>query len=92
MQRHDTATASALRSIGTTDDSPQPPLVCAAGFPETEAARFVEALTKLHRSGAARMQLDALGIRRFAAITRADYLPLAELDREARAASYPLPA
>ena len=92
LQRHDAVAASRFRSIGSTESAPSPPLVCAAGFPEARARRLVAALATLHENFDVRTHLAALGIRRFATVTRADYRPLADLDREARAADYPQPA
>ena len=92
LQRHDAEAASHFRAIGTTDDAPMPPLVCAANFPEVQATRLVAAFAALSGDPGAQPHLDALGVRRFATVSRADYAPLARLDREARAAGYPLPA
>ena len=91
LQRHDAPTASRFRAIGETPAAPMPPLVCAAGFPEASVQRLLAALLALHEDGTVRAHLDALGIRRFAAVSRADYTLLAELDRAARAAGYLLP-
>jgi len=92
LQRHDPEAAAGVRAIGETASAPMPPLVCAAGFPEAPAARLAAALTALRDDSGARADLDALGVRGFAAVARADYAPLAELDRAARAAGYPVPA
>jgi len=92
LQRHDAPTASRFRAIGMTDGAPMPPLVCAAGFPETSAQRLVAALAVLHEDSSARIHLDALGVIRFIAVARADYVPLADLDNAARTAGYPQPA
>ena len=92
LQRHDAKTASEFRAIGITDNAPMPPLVCAADFPETQATQLVAALAAVHENSDMRTHLDALGVRRFAPVTRADYAPLGEIDREARAAGYSLPA
>ncbi len=92
LQRHDAETASRFRSIGDTATAPMPPLVCAAGLPEAQAMRLVASLTCLHEDPDASAHLDALGVRRIAPVTRADYAVLAEIDREARAAGYSLPA
>jgi ABC-type phosphate/phosphonate transport system substrate-binding protein len=92
LQRHDARAASDFRAIGITDDAPMPPLVCAADFPEASASRLVEALAALPEDAGARTHLAALGVRCFAAVTRTDYAPLGEMDRDARAAGYPLPA
>ena len=61
-------------------------------FPDAAAQRLTAALLALHEDSQAAPHLAALGIRRFAAVTRADYAALADLDRAARAAGYPLPA
>ena len=92
LQRHDAEAASRLRSIGHTENAPMPPLVCAADFPEAQAASLVTALAAVHENSDMRTRLDALGVRRFAPVTRADYAPLGEIDRDARAAGYSLPA
>ena len=54
--------------------------------------RLTAALLAVHQEPAATPQLAALGVRRFAAVSRRDYGVLADLDRIARAAGYPLPA
>jgi hypothetical protein len=54
--------------------------------------RFTAALLGVHQEPAAAPQLSALGVRRFAAVSRRDYGVLADLDRIARGAGYPLPA
>lgn len=92
LQRHDAEAASCFRSIGHTESAPMPPLVCAAGFSEARATRLVEALAALSDDAGARTHLEALGVHRFAAVTRTDYAPLGAIDREALAAGYPLPA
>jgi hypothetical protein len=46
----------------------------------------------LHEDSDALKHLDALGVRGFTAVARADYASLVEIDRVARAADYPLPA
>ena len=92
LQRHDARTASVFRAIGVTEDAPMPPLACSADFPETLATRLVTALVALHQDSAVRTHFGALGIRRFAAVRRTDYLRLEAIDREAREAGYPLPA
>jgi len=92
LQRHDAKAALEFRAIGITDNAPMPPLVCAAGFPEAKATRLLAALAAVHENSDTRTHLDALGVRRFAPVTRADYSLLGEIDREARAAGYPLPA
>jgi ABC-type phosphate/phosphonate transport system substrate-binding protein len=92
LQRHDADAASTFRALGATGDAPMPPLVCAAGLPETAAQRIRAALVSLHAVPDARAHCDALGVRRFVAATRSEYAPLAELDREARGAGYPQPA
>ena len=53
-----------------------PPLVCAAPFPEESARRLISALLVLGEEPEAKPHLDALGVRRFAAVTREDYAPL----------------
>jgi ABC-type phosphate/phosphonate transport system substrate-binding protein len=76
LQKHDTTLAAQFRAIGTTPGAPMPPLVCAAPFPEQSARRLISALLVLGREREARPHLDMLGIRRFAAVTRADYASL----------------
>lgn len=92
LQQHDPAFAVAFRAIGETPAAPMPPLIRAADFPEASAQRLRAALLALHEDDDVRAHLDALGIRHFAAVSRADYAPLAELDRVAHAAGYPRPA
>jgi ABC-type phosphate/phosphonate transport system substrate-binding protein len=92
LQRFDPATAVAFRAIGETPAAPMPPLVCAAGFPEASAHRLVALLAASHGDANARPHLVALGIRRLAPVTRADYAGLAQMDRAACAAGYPRPA
>ena len=74
LQRHDPATgrrdfARSARPLA----APMPPLVCAAAFPDESARRLISALLALHEEPEAKPHLDALGIRRFAAVTREDY-------------------
>ncbi len=92
LERHDTATASAFRAIGETSPAPMPPLVCAASLPNASGTRLIAALQATHEHSQGAVHLEALGIRRFAGVARSDYAPLADLDRAARAAGYPLPA
>jgi len=92
LQRHDPEAAAGFRPIGETASAPMPPLVCSAGFPEALAARLAGALMALRDDSQARPHLEALGLRAFAAVTRAAYAPLADEERVALAAGYPLPA
>jgi hypothetical protein len=69
-----------------------PPLACGPEISAEQATRLVTALTRLHESASARTHLDALGIRRCTAVARDQYGALANIDRDARAAGYPLPA
>jgi len=92
LQRHDAATAARFRPIGVTASAPMPPLVCAARFPAASAERLVDVLAALHEDSDAQIHLDGLAVIRFVAIARAAYAPLADLDRAARGAGYPLPA
>ena len=92
LNRHDAPTASTFRAIGETADAPMPPLVCAGTFPDSAAQRLTAALLALHEDSRAAPHLAALGVRRFATVTRPNYARLADLDRAARAAGYPLPA
>ena len=92
LQRDDPATAGAFRAVGETMPAPMPPLVCSVNFPDVSAMRLVAVLAALHKDSGATPHLESLGIRRFAAVLRSEYASLAELDRAARAAGYPLPA
>jgi ABC-type phosphate/phosphonate transport system substrate-binding protein len=92
LRQHDAKAASAFRAIGHTVDAPMPPLACSAELPDAESARLVTALAGLHQDSAMQQRFTALGIRRFAARVRADYAPLAALERAALDAGYPLPA
>jgi len=92
LQRDDPATAGAFRAVGETVPAAMPPLVSSASFPDASAMRLIAVLAALHEDSEAAPHLGALGIRRFAAVARSDYAPLAGLDRAARAAGYPLPA
>ncbi len=92
LERHDAATAASYRAIGETASAPMPPLICAAGLARSFAVKLVDALGELHEDRGATVHLDPLGIRRFSPVERGDYTPLADLDRAARAAGYPLPA
>ena len=78
LQRHDATLAARFRAIGTTKDAPMPPLVCAAPLPDESARRLISALLALGEEPEAKPHLDELGIRRFAAVTREDYAPLAQ--------------
>lgn len=92
LERHDAAAAASYRAIGETVSAPMPPLICAGGLARSLATKLVVALEELDDDHGAAMRLDALGIRRFAPVARADYAPLADLDRAALEAGYPLPA
>jgi ABC-type phosphate/phosphonate transport system substrate-binding protein len=92
LQRHHAATAGAFRAIGATPAAPMPPLVCSSRLPAAAAQHLAAALLGLHEDSQATSHLVALGIRRFAVAAREDYALLADLDRAARAAGYPLPA
>ena len=91
FERHDPAAAS-FRVIGETASAPMPPLVCAPGLARSLSTRLVDALEDVSRERSAAVHLDALGIRRFARVARADYAVLAALDRATREAGYPLPS
>jgi ABC-type phosphate/phosphonate transport system substrate-binding protein len=92
LQRYDAESASAFRALGHTDIAPMPPLISSATFPDACAASLRAALGALADDPDARTHLNALGIRRFAAVSSPDYDVLARLDRVAREAGYPLPA
>lgn len=92
LQRYDPDTATAFRAIDETAVAPIPPLVCVEGLSVEMGERFTAALLAVHQEPAAAPQLSALGVRRFAAVSRRDYGVLADLDRIARGAGYPLPA
>lgn len=92
LERHDPLAAASYRVIGDSASAPMPPLVCAAGLAASFATKLSDALVELDDDRAAATHLAALGISRFAPVARADYVPLAELDRAARAAGYPAPA
>ena len=91
LEQHDPIAAS-FRVIGETASAPMPPLICAPGLARSFAMKLVDALGELHEDRGAAVHLGSLGIRRFAPVARADYAPLAELDRAAHEAGYPLPA
>jgi len=90
LQRHDTGTAAPFRAIGHTEEATMPPLACGPKVSAGQSTRLVAALARLHEDAGACPHLDALGIRRFAAVTRDRYDALADIDRDARAAGYPL--
>jgi ABC-type phosphate/phosphonate transport system substrate-binding protein len=92
LQRHDAGTAAPFRAIGNTEDAPMPPLACGPELPAAQSTLLARILVQLHEDGGARAHLDALGIRRFASVTRDRYDALAGIDRDARAAGYFLPA
>jgi ABC-type phosphate/phosphonate transport system substrate-binding protein len=92
LERYDAATAASYRVVGETASAPIPPLICAAGLAPSFAMKLVEALGELHEDRGAAVRLDALGVRRFSPVARGDYLTLADLDRAAREAGYPLPS
>jgi ABC-type phosphate/phosphonate transport system substrate-binding protein len=91
LQRHDPGTAIAFRTVGETRAAPIPPLVCAASCPREVEMGLSAAVLTLHEQPAVAAHLAALGVRHFANIRRQDYVELADLDRAARAAGYPLP-
>ena len=88
FERNDPLAAS-FRAIGETASAPMPPLICAPGLARSLAEPLVDALEDIERERSASVHLDALGIRRFPPVTRADYAVLVELDRVAREAGYP---
>ena len=92
LQRQDARTAKRFRAIGETPAAPMPLLVCAGSCPVDTAKRLAAALAALHDNPGAAPHLGALGLLRFAAVARADYAVLADLDDAARAARYPVPA
>jgi len=92
LRRHDTAAANTFRAVAQTPAAPIPPIVCAPSCPPEVAQPLSAALLALHAEPAAAPHLAALGLRRFAAVATADYEALADFDRAARAAGYPLPA
>ena len=92
LERHDTLALASYRVIGETASAPMPPLICAEGLAPSLATALSDALVELNEERAAAKNFAALGIRRFAAVARADYAPLAELDRAAREAGYTVPA
>ena len=92
LQQHDPAAAEGIPGDRRNASRADAPARLRGGF-----ARGFRAATDRRAARAAREpqrqpHLDALGIRRFAAVARADYVLLAELDRAAHAAGYPLPA
>jgi ABC-type phosphate/phosphonate transport system substrate-binding protein len=92
LERHDPGAGAAYRVIDETPAAPMPPLICAGGLAPSFATKLVDALVELDEDRGAAMHLDALGIRHFARVARADYAVLAELDRAARDAGYLTPA
>jgi ABC-type phosphate/phosphonate transport system substrate-binding protein len=92
LERHDPLEARRIRSIGTTDEAPMPPLVCSPAFPSPAATELIEALVSLDADPAAQPHLRALALKRFTAVERRDYACLAQLDRDAIEAGYPIPA
>jgi ABC-type phosphate/phosphonate transport system substrate-binding protein len=76
LRRHDATLAARFRAIGSTAAAPMPPLVCGATLPEESARCLISALLVLDAEREAKVHLAALGVRRFAAVTRADYAPL----------------
>jgi ABC-type phosphate/phosphonate transport system substrate-binding protein len=92
LERHDSRAARPYRAIGETASAPMPPLVCSAALAPSLATGLVAALLDVHKDRRAATHFDALGIRRFAPVARADYACLADLDRIAREAGYPAPA
>ena len=91
LQRYDAHTAAGFRTIGETAPAPIPPLVCAARCEGEVQARLSAALVSAHEDAEAGRQLSALGVRHFANVTRRDYDVLADMDRAACGAGYPLP-
>jgi ABC-type phosphate/phosphonate transport system substrate-binding protein len=91
LQRYEPDTATAFRAVGEMPAAPIPPLVCAAACPMEIEERLTAALLAAHEDRAAAAHLVALGVRHFAQVARRDYGMLADLDRAARVAGYPLP-
>jgi len=92
LERHDPRAARSYRAIGETVSAPIPPLICSAALAPSFATALVSALVEVHMDRGAATHLDALGIRRFAPVARADYACLADLDRAAREAGYTKPS
>lgn len=92
FERRDRTGAATYRVIGETASAPMPPLICAPGLARSLSTQLVDALEEIHRQRSAAVHLDALGVRRFVPVARADYAVLAELDRAARESGYLLPA
>jgi ABC-type phosphate/phosphonate transport system substrate-binding protein len=88
LERHDPSSAAAYRVIGETPTAPMPPLICAAELARSFATKLAVALEELDADRGAAIHLEALGVRRFAPVARADYARLAEMDREAHRAGY----
>jgi len=69
-----------------------PPLICAAPLASSLASALADALEEIDTSREAAMHLEALGVRRFAPVARADYAVLGDLDRVALEAGYTEPS
>src|SRR4030095_388456 len=78
LERHDPQAARSYRAIGETASAPIPPLICSAALAPSFATALVTALAEVHKDRRAAAHLDALGMRRFAAVERADNAPPAE--------------
>jgi len=92
LQKFDPVAAASCRVIGETPSAPMPPLICAAPLAPSFASPLADALEHIVGDREAAIHLDALGVRRFAQVARADYDRLAALDRAAREAGYPEPS
>ena len=92
LERHDPHTARPYRAIGETASAPMPPLICSAALAPALGAALVAALVELHKDRGAAKHFDALCIKRFVPVARADYACLADMDRAAQEAGYPKPS
>jgi len=92
LQKHATAAAAPFRAIGETGPAPMPPLICAAPLASSLASALADALEEIDTNREAAIHLEALGVRRFAPVARADYAVLGDLDRVALEAGYTEPS
>jgi ABC-type phosphate/phosphonate transport system substrate-binding protein len=88
LRRHDPATASQLRTIGSTPMTPIPPLVAAATMPAADRERLVAALERTGAETESAGLRGALLITGFARVKAEDYGVLAASARRTDALGY----
>lgn len=74
-----------LRVVEVFGPSPIPPLVASRSLPKRMHKPLQQALLEMHQQPAGKIVLARHALRRFAAVTDADYDPIREMERQAQA-------